>query len=387
MRKGIYKDIKRGTWFISCKVKVNDEFKDVTIRGYSSKSEANADYERAIQEWVKKHTKHCKVLFFQDLLAEVRKDRSTTVKIQTLRADDSVYSKYLLPKFNRWLIEDVFKKDNMTDWYNTFISDSTITTNRKNKVITRFKDVLAYAYRHMYIDAPTYQICDVILKNLRVNIVQKHEKDIWTREEFEQFIDAIPSDKLWYPFFILFGELGCRIGEIQGLMWKHFDYDKKLVFINQQVIEGTGDGWTIETPKTSSSIRYNRLTDDTADLLMELKTIMHGGDDDFIFGGKRPTSRHAIRDAMYKYVALAGVRKITPHGIRHSNASWLVETVETMEDVKVISNRLGHSSTQMTLDTYSHVLKSRESAMIGVLSGRRRAISVTEKNGKKSESA
>jgi integrase len=57
--------------------------------------------------------------------------------------------------------------------------------------------------------------------------------------------------------------------------------------------------------------------------------------------------------------------------MRHSNASWLVETVETMEDVKVISNRLGHSSTQMTLDTYSHVLKSRESSMIGVLGGRK----------------
>ena len=388
MRKGIYKDNKRGTWYIQTKVKVNDEFKTVTIRGYISKSDANADYERALQEWVKAHTKHCKVVFFRDLIDEVRKDRATTVKLQTARVDESVYSKYLLPRFGRQLIENVFKKEVISNWYNAFISDESISVKRKNKVITRFKDVLSYAYKHLYVDAPTYQICDVVLKHLRVNIVQRHEKDIWTREEYEQFLDVIPTDKIWYPLFVLFGELGCRIGELQGLTWEHFDYDKKVIFICQQVIEGTGKGhWIIDTPKTSSSIRHNRLTDETSNLLYELKNIMHASETDFIFGGKNPISRHAIRDALYRYSAIAGVHKITPHALRHSNASWLVETVETMEDVKVISNRLGHSSTQMTLDTYSHVLNSRESDMIGVLSGRRRSLRVNEKNPRKTEMA
>lgn len=380
MRKGIYKDEKRGTWYINTKVRVNDELRNVTIRGYISKRDADADYDRALAEWVKAHTKHCQVLFFRDLVDEVKKDRSTTVKRQTLRADDSVYSKYLLPSFGEELIENVFKKDTIATWYNTFIADETISVKRKNKVITRFKDVLAYAYKHLYVDAPTYQICDVVLKHLRENVIQKKEKDIWTRDEYERFIDAIPSDSIWYPFFILFGELGCRIGEIQGLQWKNFDAEKKHIFICQQVVEATGEGhWVIETPKTSSSIRYNRLTDDTTTLLTELKTIMHAREDDFVFGGKAPKSRHAIRDAMYKYADKAGVHRITPHGIRHSNASWLVETVETMEDVKVISNRLGHSSTQMTLDTYSHVLNSRESAMIGVLGRSNRERKNTQK--------
>ncbi len=381
MRKGIYKDEKRGTWFIHIKVEVNGEYKDATIRGYSSKSEANADYERAVAEWVKNHTNHCQSIFFNDLLAEVKKDRSISVKLQTLRADDSIYSKYLSPVFGNQLIENVFNKDTIKEWYNSFVEDTTISVKRKNKVITRFKDVLAYAYRHLYVDAPTYQICDVVLKHIRENVIQRKEKDVWSREEYEQFIDVIPSDSIWYPFFILFGELGCRIGEIQGLQWKHVDFDKGNIFICQQVIEGTGEGhWIIETPKTSSSIRYNRLTEETTALLLELKNIVRGKNEDFIFGGSKPKSRHAIRNAMYKYSALAGVHKITPHGMRHSNASWLVETVETMEDVKVISNRLGHSSTQMTLDTYSHVLNSRETSMIGVLGGRKRALSVSEKN-------
>lgn len=371
MRKGIYKDNSRGTWYIQTKVKVNDSFRSVTIRGYSSKSEANADYDRAIAEWVKSKTKHCQVIFFRDLINEVEKDRATSVKLQTLRADSSVYSKYLLPVFGDELIENVFKKEQITMWYSTFASDNSISVKRKNKVITRFKDVLAYAYRHLYCDAPTYQICDVILKHLRVNIVQKENKDVWTQEEFHKFIDVIPTDKIWYPLFVLFGEMGCRIGELQGLMWKHFDSERGTIFICQQVVEGTGQGhWIIETPKTASSIRYNRLTLETISLLLELKHIMRAHEDDFIFGGKNPTSRHAIRDALYKYAALSGVHRVTPHAIRHSNASWLVSSVQTIEDVKVISNRLGHSSTQMTLDTYSHVLQSRETDMINMLGGR-----------------
>jgi len=380
MRKGIYKDEHRGTWYIQTKVKVNDSFRNCTIRGYSSKSEADRDYERAVAEWVKEHTKHCEVIFFRDLLEEVEQDRSTSVKIQTLRGDASVNSKYLLPKFGNKLIADVFKKETIQDWYSDFIQLEGITVHRKNKVITRFKDILAYAYSHMYCDAPTYQICDIVLKHLRVNVVQQKEKDVWTREEFEKFIDAIPQDKIWYPLFILFGELGCRIGELQGLQWQHLDFDRGQIFICQQVVESTGEGhWVIETPKTASSIRYNRLTPDTLSLLSELKNIMHAREEDFIFGGKNPVCRHAIRRAMYKYASIAGVHKITPHGIRHSNASWLIQTVETIEDVKVISNRLGHSSTQMTLDTYSHVLQSRENDMISILGSRTRERKNTQK--------
>lgn len=382
MRKGIYKDTKRGTWYINTKIEVNGELKTATIRGYLTKSEANADYDRAITEWVNNHTAHCEVLLFKDLIEEVKKDRKLTVKHQTFRCDEYIYSKYL-SMFNKKLIEEVFNKSSITKWYRSFINDESVSIKRKNKVITRFKDVLKFAYSHLYVDAPTFQICDVILKSIRENVIQKKEKEVWTREEYAKFINAIPEDVIWYPLFIVFGELGCRIGELQGLMWKHFDPERKTIFICQQIIEGTGEGhYIIETPKTSSSIRYNRLTDETVALLVELKTITGGEDNNFIFGTRKPTSRRAIREALYKYSAIAGVKKITPHGIRHSNASWLVETVETIEDVKVISNRLGHSSTQMTLDTYSHVLNSRESSMINVLN---HSEIVKEKNRKKNE--
>lgn len=387
MRKGIYKDARLGTWFIHTKVKIGDTFKDVKIRGYESKSAADHDYERAVNAWIKEHSPHCAVMFVKDILEEERASRKLDVKLQTLRGDDAIASKYF-SSFSSLLLKDVFKKEFIESWYRDFANNPTISTARKNKVIIRFKAVLAYAYQHLYIDAPTYQICDVLLKRIRVGIEVKEEKTVWTREEYDRFIDAIPTNQIWYPLFLLMGELGCRIGELQGLMWKHFNQIDKTIYICQQVIEGTGEGhWVIDTPKTSNSIRYDRLTDEMVDMLIELRTIMNGSDEDFIFGKSKPLSRHAIRNALYRFTAKARVPKITPHGLRHSNTSWLVSQVETVEDVQVISKRLGHSSTQVTLDTYAHVLHSKENEMINALGRKRKSLSVGEKMLEKCENA
>ncbi len=396
MRKGIYKDPVHGTWYINVKVHVGNKLKVCKIRGYETKSQADADYERAVNAWIKDHEDHWKVMFFSDLVEQSKETRSLDVKLQTYRTDLSIFNKYL-SYFNSFLIKDVFKQEVIMSWYRDFTRRTDVSTARKNKVITCFKRVLAYAYQHLYVDAQTYQVCDIILKKVRIGVQIKEEKTVWTREEFETFLDHIPTNKIWYPFFLLFGELGCRIGEIQGLMWKHFDPVNKTIYICQQVIEGTGEGiWKLDTPKTTASIRYDKLTDDMVSLLLELKRIEKGEDNEFIFNSatinkssrfnthkgtqNEPISRSAIRRALYKYIALAGVPRITPHGLRHSNTSWLCSQVTTVEDVKVISKRLGHSSTQVTLDTYAHILNSKENEMVNNLSTNRIRSLVGEKN-------
>ena len=47
--------------------------------------------------------------------------------------------------------------------------------------------------------------------------------------------------------------------------------------------------------------------------------------------------------------------KISIHGLRHTHATILLLKGE---NIKVISERLGHKSTKITWDTYSHVLPS-----------------------------
>ena len=54
-----------------------------------------------------------------------------------------------------------------------------------------------------------------------------------------------------------------------------------------------------------------------------------------------------------KALDLAGLPRILFHDMRHTHAILLLEQGE---NVKVVQERLGHTTIRMTLDTYFHVL-------------------------------
>jgi integrase len=54
----------------------------------------------------------------------------------------------------------------------------------------------------------------------------------------------------------------------------------------------------------------------------------------------------------------AGLGSIGPHTLRHTAAT---EMLRQGLHPKVVSDRLGHASTRMTLDVYSHVIPALES--------------------------
>ncbi|MFO1445993.1 tyrosine-type recombinase/integrase [Bacillus sp. Bva_UNVM-123] len=52
---------------------------------------------------------------------------------------------------------------------------------------------------------------------------------------------------------------------------------------------------------------------------------------------------------------------ITPHGLRHTHAILLLESGV---DIKTVSDRLGHSTINMTADVYLHITKKHEEASV-----------------------
>ncbi len=61
-----------------------------------------------------------------------------------------------------------------------------------------------------------------------------------------------------------------------------------------------------------------------------------------------------------KHVAEAGLPRVRLHDIRHTYASAALARATGWHEVKIISQRLGHASIGITLDTYSHVLPSAD---------------------------
>ena len=55
------------------------------------------------------------------------------------------------------------------------------------------------------------------------------------------------------------------------------------------------------------------------------------------------------------------MKKITAHGFRHTHASLLFESGA---NIKEVQERLGHSTSKMTLDIYTHVTQNRSKYFI-----------------------
>src|SRR5205814_1300219 len=70
-----------------------------------------------------------------------------------------------------------------------------------------------------------------------------------------------------------------------------------------------------------------------------------------------PVDHVAVRQKFWKLCDAAGVPRIRVHDLRHTAATlMLLAGIH----VKVVSERLGHSSIAITLQTYSHVLPTMQ---------------------------
>ena len=77
---------------------------------------------------------------------------------------------------------------------------------------------------------------------------------------------------------------------------------------------------------------------------------------DLVFAGKTgnpPDYRHIYDNYFKPIIETAGLPSIRLYDLRHTCATLLLAA---NENPKIVSERLGHASVTMTLDTYSHVL-------------------------------
>ena len=76
------------------------------------------------------------------------------------------------------------------------------------------------------------------------------------------------------------------------------------------------------------------------------------------FSGK-PLDPSTITHTFGKIIKRAGLPTLRFHDLRHTHASLMLKQGV---HPKIVSERLGHSSIGITLDTYSHVMAGRQEA-------------------------
>lgn len=183
----------------------------------------------------------------------------------------------------------------------------------------------------------------------------------WTPAELAQFLAAVRDDRL-YALWHLAAMTGMRRGEALGIRWADVDLVARRVSVRQTLISVAYE-ITITTPK-SHNARVIDIDPETAEVMRRHRKQQQEehtaagvelSDSCLIFGKPNGDTIHpdVISQTFDKRVARVGVRRIRFHDLRHTHATI---GLRAGVPVKVMSERLGHSTPAFTLQQYAHVI-------------------------------
>ena len=177
------------------------------------------------------------------------------------------------------------------------------------------------------------------------------------------FLEAIKADRL-HALYLLDVATGLRRGELLGLRWRDIDFNSGWLSIRQTLVMVDGKARLQPEGKNKRSSRPVSLPPVVVKALQEHKARQDEErqnwgseyqDNDLVFCAVKgqPLNPNNLRRDFRKLLAKAGLPMISIKSLRHTHATMLLGAGVNL---KLVADRLGHSTTRMTADTYSHVM-------------------------------
>ena len=237
---------------------------------------------------------------------------------------------------------------------------------------------------------------DVILKNparnLQIPQTGAKKRTAIESDQIKLFMDYVktsPQYSYAYPEFIFLFNTGVRIGELAGLTWDNVDFKNNMLTIDKTVNryrkKDFGFTMALASPKSRTSVRTIPMNNEVRKMLLKEKMRNAGPtmsipfvDDsgnirrqvsDIVFANSvgrvwnEPGFLNLINRIIESYNEEAeenGKEKLEnfcPHMARHT---YTTLAYSVGADVKAVSEILGHASTSVTLDTYTHLTDEKK---------------------------
>ena len=191
---------------------------------------------------------------------------------------------------------------------------------------------------------------------------EKTDMKTWTAEQTRHFLRSVKGDRLYAAYLLAF-TTGMRRGELLGLRWSDIDFEASRLSI-QQTLVAVGYRLHFSDPKTKKSRRSLALDGATLTVLrihraqQAQEKLLLGSEyeaTNLVFSSDhgKPAHPMSLSDMFRRRATKADLPVIRFHDIRHTYASL---ALAAGVHPKVVSERLGHSSITITLDTYSHAI-------------------------------
>lgn len=230
---------------------------------------------------------------------------------------------------------------------------------------------LQEAMQREYIDKNPASIA--VVPTLKSQNVKKKEIEIYSKDEQNKLIETAKSNEIYGTVVICALYTGMRRGELLGLQWADINFDNNTIKVNKQ-IHRIKNYESIEDKKTILDFEYNTKTANSTrtismmpclvEILKEHKVSQEKyaklfksnyNKYNLVFCRENgmPLDPDTLSSKYHKLSEKAKIKQCTFHALRHTFAT---RALESGMPAKIVSKILGHSSVELTLDTYTHVL-------------------------------
>jgi integrase len=194
------------------------------------------------------------------------------------------------------------------------------------------------------------------------------ERGAWSPAQVDIFLRHAEGHRL-YALFRVALLYGLRRGELLGLRWSDLDLDGGTLAVRQQL------GWwggepRVNEPKTRKSQRSFSIGEETVAALRRHRQAQVVRDLrwDLVFCREdgSPLRHYEPLFELKRLADEVGLRRLNLHELRHTA---ITNMLMAGINPKIVSERAGHATVNITLDTYGHVLHEHDQAAAATIEG------------------
>lgn len=291
---------------------------------------------------------------FKELAAEWISDKRNYIKESTYALYQYEIENYLCPRIGHLDIAEINEQtiqEMVLSWqygrnnYEHIMKKSTV-----QNLVVLMKQIARYAMKKGYIEQS-----ELAIHYAPQNQLRRMRKILEDTEQF-QLVDAILSDLTPETFGILLCiNSGLRIGELCALTWSDIDLGEQILHVTKTIQriylkDATPRSYiAITSPKTESSVRDIPLSHKICALAAEIADMEPHHY--ILSNSERYMEPRTFRKHYDCFLSTHGIAHINFHSLRHGFAT---RCIENGADYKVVSEMLGHSTINTTLNMYVH---------------------------------
>ncbi|MFC0233947.1 tyrosine-type recombinase/integrase [Vagococcus entomophilus] len=340
----------------------------VNRRGFNTKKEAQQELTRLQNDFDKKGQALTQNITFKELYEMWLEQQRKSVKPSTIAISVRYARNQILPAFGKLKLNK-------------------ITVAYCQKIVNEWHDKYKqYAFlRKVTAQIMKYGISMEIMDSnpMKKTILPRKKEEetkinFYSKEELQEFMEIVKANNNYkhYAYFRVLAFTGMRKSELLATQWSDIDLFNKTISIGKTIAMDEHGDVVLQSPKTKNSLRSISLDDITIKILSSWRMKQRedyfklgfntGSEKQFVFTNINnelyyPQVVNDWLDWIYKKEDQKRlkldpdsekIRRITPHGFRHTHCSLLFESGANINQVQ---ERLGHKDIKTTMNIYAHV--------------------------------